>query len=82
MEVAGDVTNISAKHEGADPVIDSAREHPSDILEYFLTKEEILEKGLMEVLESNYLDKHNALNKTADALTRAGIGVIAAGNIH
>lgn len=82
VEVAGDVTNISAKHEGADPVIDSAREHPSDILEYFLTKEEILEKGLMEVLESNYLDKHNALNKTADALTRAGIGVIAAGNIH
>ena len=82
VEVAGDVPNISAKHEGAGPKIDSTREHPSDILEYFLTKEEILEKGLMEALERNYLDKHNALNETANALTRAGIGLIAAGNIH
>jgi hypothetical protein len=82
VEVAGDVPNISAKHEGAGPKIDSTREHPSDILEYFLTKEEILEKGLMEALERNYLDKHNALNETANTLTRAGIGLIAAGNIH
>ena len=82
VEVAGDVPNISAKHEGAGPEIDSTREHPSDILEYFLTREEILEKGLMEALERNYLDKHNALNETANALTRAGIGLIAAGNIH
>jgi len=82
VEVAGDVPNISAKHEGAGPEIDSTREHPSDILEYFLTKEEILEKGLMEALERNYLDKHNALNETANALTRAGIGLIAAGTIH
>ena len=82
VEVAGDVPNISAKHEGAGPEIDSTREHPSDILEYFLTREEILEKGLMEALERNYLDKHNALNETANALTMAGIGLIAAGNIH
>lgn len=33
-------------------------------------------------LERSYLDKHNALNETANALTRAGIGVIAAANIH
>ena len=82
VEVAGDVPNISAKHEGTDPEIDSTREHPSDILEYFLTREEILEKGLKEAMESNYLDKHSALNETADVLTRAGIGVIAAGNIY
>jgi len=82
VEVAKDVPNISAKHEGGDPEIDSAREHPSDILEYFLSKEEILANGLMEALERNYLDKHNALNETANALTRAGIGVIPAGNIH
>ena len=82
VEVAKKVPNISAKHEGADPEIDAAREHPSDILEYFLTKEEILDSNLMGALERNYLDKHDALNKTADALTTAGISVIAAGNIH
>ncbi|TET81978.1 MAG: hypothetical protein E3J37_08155, partial [Anaerolineales bacterium] len=74
VEVAKEVPNIAAKHEGGDPEIDSAREHPSDILEYFLPKEEIIKQGLMEKLERNYLDKHNALNRTAEALTRAGIG--------
>jgi len=82
VEVAKDVPNISAKHEGADPEIDEKREHPSDILEYFLPKEEILKQDLMEKLERNYLDKHDALNRTAEALTKAGIGVICAWNLH
>ena len=82
VEVAKDVPNISAKHEGADPEIEEKREHPSDILEYFLSKEEILKQGLMEKLERNYLDKYNALNRTAEALTKAGIGVICAWNLH
>ena len=82
VEVAKEVANIAAKHEGADPEIDEKREHPSDILEYFLSKEEIINQGLMEKLERNYLDKHNALNRTADALTKAGIGVICAWNLH
>jgi hypothetical protein len=82
VEVAKEVRNIAAKHEGADPEIDKSREHPSDILDYFLPKEEIIKQGLMGLLERNYLDKHNALNKTADALTKAGIGVICAWNLH
>ena len=82
VEVAKDVPNISAKHEGADPEIEEKREHPSDIFEYFLPKEEILKQDLMEKLERNYLDKHNALNRTAEALTKAGIGVICAWNLH
>jgi hypothetical protein len=82
VEVAATVPNISAKHEGGDPEIDSQLEHPSDILEYFMAKEDILKQGLMESLERNYLEKHNALNKTADALTRAEIGVICAQNLH
>ncbi|MBW1715307.1 MAG: hypothetical protein JRJ77_05680 [Deltaproteobacteria bacterium] len=82
VEVAKEVPNIAAKHEGGDPEIDSSREHPSDILEYFLPKEEIIKQGLMEKLERNYLDKHDALNRTADALTKAGIGVICAWNLH
>ena len=82
VEVAKDVPNISAKHEGGDPEIEETREHPSDILEYFLPKEDIAKQGLTDVLEKNYLDKQDALNKTADALTRAGIGVICAKNLH
>ncbi|GAK61211.1 hypothetical protein U27_01110 [Candidatus Vecturithrix granuli] len=82
IEIAKTVPNISAKHEGADPELDAAREHPSDILDYFIAKEDILVQGLMEKMERNYLDKHAALNKTADALTRAGIGVICAKNLH
>ena len=82
VEVAKDVPNISAKHEGGDPETDMTREHPSDILDYFIPKEEILEKGLMGEMELNYIDKHVALNNTAAALIKAGIGVIAAQNIH
>jgi bifunctional DNA-binding transcriptional regulator/antitoxin component of YhaV-PrlF toxin-antitoxin module len=82
VEVARDVPNIAAKHEGGDPDIERSREHPSDILEYFLSKEDILKQGLMDTLERNYLDKHEALNRTADALTRAGIEVVCAWNLH
>ncbi len=82
VEVAGEVPNISAKHEGGDPEIEETREHPSDILEYFLPKEDIAKQGLTDALEKSYLDKQDALNKTADALTKAGIGVICAENLH
>ncbi len=82
VEVAKEVPNISAKHEGGEPDIEVTREHPSDILEYFLPKEQIVEAGLMDKLQLNYLDKHHSLNLTADALTRAGIGVVCAKNLH
>lgn len=82
VALAAHVANISAKHEGAGPKIDATREHPSDILEYFLPKEEIEEKGLMPSLERNYLDKHDALNRTAAALTQHGLSFIAARNLH
>ena len=82
VEVAREVPNISAKHEGGDPEIEKTREHPSDILEYFLSKEDIAKQGLADILEKNYLDKQDALNKTADALTKAGIGVICAEKLH
>ena len=82
VEVAREVPNIAAKHEGGDPEVDAAREHPSDILDYFLPKEEILSQGLMDALEQNYLDKHDSVNRTADALIKAGIGVVCARNLH
>jgi hypothetical protein len=82
VQLATDVANISAKHEGAGPDVDEKREHPSDILEYFLPKEEIEQRGLMPYLERNYLDKHDALNRTATALTKAGLSFIAARKLH
>jgi hypothetical protein len=82
VEIAKEVPNISAKHEGGDPEVEGEREHPSNILEYFLSKEEISEQGLMKSLERSYLDKHDAVNRTADALTRAGIGIVCAWNLH
>lgn len=82
VEIAQEVANIAAKHEGGDPEIDSAREHPSDILDYFLTKEDISSRGVMDAMLLNYLDKHEALNRTADALVKAGVGVISARHLH
>jgi bifunctional DNA-binding transcriptional regulator/antitoxin component of YhaV-PrlF toxin-antitoxin module len=82
VEVAREVSNIAAKHEGGDPEVDAAREHPTDILDYFLPKDDILSQGLMAALERNYLDKHDAVNRTAEALVKAGIGVVCAWHLH
>ena len=82
VELAGKVANVSAKHEGAGPKVDATREHPSDILDYFRDKAEILEAGQMPFMERNYLDKHDALNRTAWALTENGLAFIAARNLH
>ncbi|RLI42773.1 hypothetical protein DRO59_03125 [Candidatus Bathyarchaeota archaeon] len=82
LEIADHVKNVSAKHEGAFPEIEAKREHPSDILEYFIPKKEIIEKGLMPKLLINYLDKHDSVNRTARALTEKGLTFIAAQNLH
>jgi hypothetical protein len=82
LELADHVKNISAKHEGAPPEVEKTREHPSDILDYFMPKKEIIEKGLMPKLLANYLDKHDAVNRTAKALTEKGLTFIAAQNLH
>jgi hypothetical protein len=82
VAAAATVPNISAKHEGGDPAVEATREHPSDILDYFIPKEQVVANGLMPLLEQNYLDKHAALNETAAALTRAGIGVKPAALLH
>ena len=82
LDVASKVKNISAKHEGGEIEVDSKREHPSDILDYFLPKKDIEEKGLMSHLTQNYLDKHEAINNTARALTEKGLTFIAAPNLH
>lgn len=82
LEIAKTVANISAKHEGGIPQTEQSRDYPSDILDYFLPKQEIQEKGLMPSLERNYLDKHDAVQRTAAALLKADIPVLAAPLLH
>ncbi len=82
VEIADHVANISAKHEGADPDIDKTREHPSDILDYFRDKSEIISAGHLDYLAGNFMDKFIALNQTARALTENGLSFLAAPNLH
>jgi antitoxin component of MazEF toxin-antitoxin module len=82
VEIADHVANISAKHEGGDPELDKTRDHPSDILDYFRDKDEIIETGDWDALALNFQDKFDALNKTAWALTENGLSFVAARNLH
>lgn len=82
VEIADHVKNIGAKHEGGIPEIEKTLAHPSDLLDYFMSKKDIVEKGLMPALLANYLEKHEALNRTAKLLTQHGLSVIAAQNLH
>ena len=82
LKLASKVPNISAKHEGGEEEDERIREHPSDILDYFRTKEEIEASGHMKYLLENYMDKHRSVNLTAKALTEKGLSFIAAKNLH
>lgn len=82
IELADHVANISAKHEGGDPEIDKTRDHPSDILDYFRDKEEIIAAGDWEALELNFLDKFDSTNHTARVLTEHGLSFVAAHKLH
>jgi hypothetical protein len=81
-QLADHVPNISAKHEGGDPGIDCGREHPSDILDYFRDKKEVIASGDWDHLLLNFLDKFDATNRTAWALTEHGLSFVAARRLH
>lgn len=86
IAVAPKVKNISAKHEGgtveAEREIERAGGHTSDLLDYFRDKDEIIASGDWDALFANYMGKHAAVNRTAEALTRAGLSFIAAPALH
>jgi hypothetical protein len=82
IQVADHVANIAAKHEGGDPEVDVTRAHLSDILDYFREKNEVITSGDWDNLRINYLDKVDACNRTARALTENGLSFIAARNLH
>ena len=82
VQIADHVANIAAKHEGGDPEVDVTRAHLSDILDYFREKKEVIETGDWDNLLRNYLDKVDACNQTAWALTEKGLSFVAAKNLH
>lgn len=82
VEVAATVANVAAKHEGSDPEIEANLDRPSDFFDYFLPQEELRSTGVMEQMSDNYMDKHESIQRTAEALTRAGLPFHAAANLH
>ncbi len=82
IELTPKVKNISAKHEGGNVEVDGTRDYPSDILDYFRTKEDITKANHWDGLRINYMDRHDAVNSTARALTENGLSFIAARNLH
>jgi len=82
VEIADHVANIAAKHEGGDPEVEQTLAHPSDILEYFRTKQDVIESGDWDALQLNFIEKVNAANRTARALTEKGLSFVAAKKLH
>jgi hypothetical protein len=82
LEIADHVRNISAKHEGGDPEIEQTRLHPSDILDYFRDKKEVIDSGDWDNLRINFFDKVDACNHSARALTEKGLSFYAAQGLH
>jgi hypothetical protein len=82
VQLANHVANISAKHEGGDPEIEPTLAHPSDILDYFREKAEVIESGDWEGLKRNFMEKVAAANHTACALTENGLSFVAAQHLH
>jgi len=82
VEIADHVANIAAKHEGGDPEVEQTLPHPSDILDYFREKKEVIASGDWDHLQRNFIEKVNAANHTARDLTANGLSFIAAKNLH
>jgi hypothetical protein len=82
LALAETVPNISAKHEGGEPCVEAVRQHPSEIMDYFRAKDEILASGDWDNLTLNFHDKFDSLNLTARALTERGLSFVAAKNLH
>jgi hypothetical protein len=82
VEIADHVANISAKHEGGDVDVEQKRTHPSDILDYFREKQEVIDSGDWDNMQLNFMDKVDACDKSAWELTKNGLSFIAAKNLH
>ena len=82
IQIASHVANISAKHEGGDPEVEPKLAHPSDILDYFRDKKDVIDSGDWDALKLNFMKKVEAANHTARALTENGLSFIPARHMH
>ena len=82
IQIADHVANIAAKHEGGDPAVEQFLPHPSDILDYFREKKEVIASGDWDALKLNFMEKVAAANHSACELTVNGLSFIAAKNLH
>lgn len=82
IQIADHVANISAKHEGGDVDVEPTLAHPSDLLDYFRDKSEVIASGDWDALKLNFMNKVAACNHTARALTEDGLSFVAATNLH
>ncbi|HUI90526.1 MAG TPA: hypothetical protein VLX61_17550 [Anaerolineales bacterium] len=82
IQIADHVANIAAKHEGGDIDVEQTLAHPSDILDYFRDKKEVIESGDWDNMQRNFMEKVKACDHTAYDLTKAGLSFIAAKNLH
>lgn len=82
VDVAAEVRNMAAKHEGGDPSVEEHRTRPSDVFDYFRTKADLEATGDIVANELSYMDKHEAINRTARALTQNGYSFGAARKLH
>jgi hypothetical protein len=82
VQLADHVANIAAKHEGGNPEVELTLAHQSDILDYFREKKEVIESGDWDGMKTNFMEKVNAANRSAKALTENGLSFIAAQNLH
>ncbi len=82
VQIADHVANIAAKHEGGEVEVEQSLSHPSDILDYFREKKEVIESGDWDALKNNFMEKVAAANQTARALTEKGLSFIAAPKLH
>ena len=82
VQLADHIANISAKHEGGLPETEQTRARPSDILDYFRAKDEVIASGDWDNLKQNFMDKVDACNSSARMLTEAGLSFVAAKHLH
>jgi hypothetical protein len=82
VQIADHVANISAKHEGGDVDVEPTLSHPSDLLDYFRDKSEVVASGDWDALKLNFMKKVEACNHTAHDLTENGLSFLAAANLH
>jgi len=82
VQLADHVANISAKHEGGDPQVERSLPHPSDILDYFREKKEVIDSGDWDCMKKNFMEKVAAANHTARVLTEHGLSFVPARNLH